>query len=82
MIAGRSGGVWGGAPVTQIREGPAALAVGGVAPKRDGLRDIYPDTGGKSYFAAMHSISTRAFLGRVLTATALRAGKGSVKNWA
>ena len=33
------------------------------------------------YLAAMHSISTRAPFGRVLTATALRAGKGEVKNW-
>ena len=35
----------------------------------------------KSYRAAMHSISTNAPFGRVLTATALRAGKGAVKNW-
>lgn len=32
------------------------------------------------YFTAMHSISTRAPLGRVLTAIALRAGKGAWKN--
>lgn len=35
-----------------------------------------------SYLAAIHSISTRAPLGRVFTATALRAGKGEAKNWA
>ena len=36
----------------------------------------------QGYFtaAAMHSISTRASFGRVLTATAQRAGKGAVKN--
>ncbi len=31
---------------------------------------------------AMHSISTRAFLGSVLTAMAERAGNGCEKNWA
>ena len=36
----------------------------------------------KVYFVAMHSISTKAPLGRVFTATALRAGKGWEKNWA
>ena len=34
------------------------------------------------YRAAMHSISTSAPFGRVFTATALRAGKGALKNWA
>lgn len=36
----------------------------------------------QDYFttAAMHSISTRASFGRVLTATAQRAGKGALKN--
>ena len=38
----------------------------------------YPE----SYLAAIHSTSTRAPFGRVLTATALLAGKGAAKNWA
>ena len=46
-------------------------------------QECRPRKGGQPYIgwlpSAMHSISTSAPLGRVLTATALRAGKGLVK---
>ena len=45
------------------------------------IPDVAPIITAFTYFAAMHSISTMAPLGRAFTAIALRAGKGAWKNW-